>query len=131
MVGRFAGAALLSVVPPSLVLLAAACIAAALLGLSGLSEGAVAGYAVLAIGLFNSIMFPTIFSLASEGLGDRRADGSGIICMAIVGGAIVPLVTGIVADASSLAAALVVPFACYGVIAAFALFCHWRLARGI
>ncbi len=69
-------------------------------------------------------MFPTIFSLASEKLGDRAADGSGIICVAIVGGAVVPVMTGAVADATSLAGALAVPFVCYGIIAAFAVYCR-------
>ncbi|HWH17664.1 MAG TPA: sugar MFS transporter [Allosphingosinicella sp.] len=124
MVGRFIGAAALRIFPPSLVLFAVAAVAAALLAVSGFSEGAVSGYAILAIGLFNSIMFPTIFSLASEDLGDRRADGSGIICMAIVGGAIVPLLTGFVADATSLVGALIVPFVCYWIIAAFAFYCR-------
>lgn len=129
MVGRFIGAAVLRILPPSLVLLGVAAAAAALLATSAFSVGWVSGYAILAIGLFNSIMFPTIFSLASEDLGERRADGSGIICMAIVGGAIIPLATGVVADATSLVGALVVPFLCYGVIAAFALYCSRRPSR--
>lgn len=124
MVGRFIGAGVLRVFPPSLVLFGVAAVAAALLAISGFSQGWVSGYAILAIGLFNSIMFPTIFSLASEDLGERRADGSGIICMAIVGGAVIPLATGFVADATSLIGALVVPFLCYGIIAAFALYCR-------
>jgi len=73
----------------------------------------------LAIGLCNSIMFPTIFSLASERLGDRTADGSGIICMAIVGGAIVPLIGGRMADLTNLKMALLVPALCYAIIVAF------------
>lgn len=124
MVGRFIGAGLLRVFPPSLVLLAAACGAGGLLALSAFGEGAVAGYALLAVGLCNSIMFPTIFSLACEKLGERTADGSGIICMAIVGGAIVPVLTGLAADATSLTVSLIVPFICYGIIAAFALHCR-------
>jgi FHS family L-fucose permease-like MFS transporter len=67
----------------------------------------------------NSIMFPTIFSLAVEGLGGRTAQGSGLLCMAIVGGAVVPLIFGVVADASTLSFALVVPVACYLAIAAY------------
>jgi len=72
----------------------------------------VSGYSLLAIGLCNSIMFPTIFTLASQGLGKRAAEGSGIICMAIVAG-VVPIVTGKAADLSNLKWALVVPAACY------------------
>ena len=55
---------------------------------------------VLAIGLFNSIMFPTIFTLAIDGLGKRTGEGSGVLCMAIVGGAIVPVIHGYFADTS-------------------------------
>ena len=120
MVGRFAGAGLLRRFDPALVLLGAAAGAMTLLLVSGASVGTLAGIALIAVGLMNAIMFPTIFSLACEGLGPRAADGSGIICMAIVGGAIVPLATGLVADAASLRAALAVPLACYAVIAAFA-----------
>jgi FHS family L-fucose permease-like MFS transporter len=80
--------------------------------------------ALIAIGFFNSIMFPTIFSLASEGLGERAAEGSGVLCVAIVGGAIVPLLAGLLADASSLRMALIVPFICYVGIAAFGLYCR-------
>ena len=84
-----------------------------LLIVSANSVGALSGWSLLAIGLFNSIMFPTIFSLASEGLGVRTADGSGILCVAIVGGAIVPLITGSAADWMGLKAALIVPAICY------------------
>ena len=69
--------------------------------------------------LFNSIMFPTIFTLASEGLGKRAAEGSGVICVAIVGGAIVPLVTGHAADLWGLKHALIVPAICYLTILGF------------
>ena len=71
----------------------------------------------------NSIMFPTIFTLASEGLGARAADGSGIICMAIVGGAVIPPLTGRLADVSgSLGFALLLPALCYLVIAAYGVY---------
>ena len=71
------------------------------------------------MGLLNSIMFPTIFSLALEGLGEKTPEASGLLCMAIVGGAIVPVLGGAVADAATLAGALVVPAACYAAIAAY------------
>jgi FHS family L-fucose permease-like MFS transporter len=74
-------------------------------------------------------MFPTIFSLASEGLGKRAAEGSGVICMAIVGGAIVPLITGKTADLWSLNAALSVPAVCYCGILAFGWYAR-RPLRG-
>jgi FHS family L-fucose permease-like MFS transporter len=87
-----------------------------------LSEGAVSGWALLAIGLCNSIMFPTIFSLACEGLGARAADGSGILCVAIVGGAIIPPLTGHLADLFDLRLALLLPAACYALIAAYGVY---------
>ena len=119
--GRFVGAGLLRVVSPGKLLAFVAAAAIALLAISANSSGWVAGWSLLAIGLFNSIMFPTIFSLASEGLGRRAAEGSGLICVAIVGGAIVPPLTGHVADLTSLAFAFVVPALCYAVICAFGL----------
>ena len=125
MVGRFIGAYVLRIVSPGRVLAAVATGAIALLALSALSSGAVAGYALLAIGLCNSIMFPTIFSLASEGLGRRAADGSGIICVAIFGGAVLPPVTGHAADVLGLAMALAVPALCYAVIAGFGIYARW------
>ena len=124
MVGRFIGAGLLRRFAPALVLAGVAAGACLLLALSGLSTGAVAGYALLAVGLMNAIMFPTIFSLACEGLGDRAADGSGLLCMAIVGGALVPLLFGVIADHATLAAALLVPAACYVGIMLFARYCR-------
>jgi len=119
MVGRFIGAYLLRVFSPGKVLASAAAMTILLLLISANSTGLVSGWSLLAIGLFNSIMFPTIFSLASEGLGDRAAEGSGVICMAIVGGAIVPFITGVAADAAGLKMALIVPAICYAMILVF------------
>lgn len=124
MVGRFVGAAVLRKVAPWMVLTAVALVAIVLIGVSATTTGMVSGVALLAVGFFNAIMFPTIFTLASEGLGKRAAEGSGIICMAIVGGAIVPPLTGLVADAATLRMALVVPAVCYVVIALFGRFCR-------
>jgi FHS family L-fucose permease-like MFS transporter len=123
MVGRFIGSAILRVVNPGLVLAMAAMGAIALLMVSTQTSGIVSGYSLLAVGLANAIMFPTIFALACEKLGARASDGSGIINVAIVGGAIIPLLTGILADkTSSLAIAFIIPMICYGIIAAFGLF---------
>lgn len=116
MVGRFIGSALLRLISPTKVLAAAATGAVALLLISGNSVGPASGWALLAIGLMNAIMFPTIFSLACEGLGKRAPEGSGIICMAIVGGAIIPPLTGHMADLVGLHAALTVPALCYVLI---------------
>jgi FHS family L-fucose permease-like MFS transporter len=129
MVGRFVGGYLLRWFAPGKVLACAAATVVALLLISANSTGAVAGWSLIAIGLFNSIMFPTIFTLASEGLGKRAAEGSGVICMAIVGGAIVPLLTGRAADLWSLNAALVVPAVCYCGILAFGWYAR-RPLRG-
>jgi FHS family L-fucose permease-like MFS transporter len=122
MVGRFIGAYLLRVFSPGKVLACAAAGVIALLFISANATGAVSGWALLAIGLFNSIMFPTIFSLACEGLGPRAAEGSGIICVAIVGGAVVPLVTGHAADWVGLKTALIVPAICYAGILSFGVY---------
>jgi FHS family L-fucose permease-like MFS transporter len=122
MVGRFIGAYLLRVFSPGKILACAAAGVIALLCISGNSTGAASGFSLLAIGLFNSIMFPTIFSLASEGLGPRAAEGSGIICVAIVGGAIVPLIMGHTADWVGLKAALLVPAVCYAGILGFGIY---------
>ena len=123
MVGRFVGSAVLRVVAPGRLLALVCAGAITLILISTNSQGTLAGYSLLAIGLMNAIMFPTIFSLACEGLGPRAADGSGIINVAIFGGAVVPLATGFIVDASgSIAAGLLLPAACYAVIATFGWF---------
>ena len=122
LVGRFIGAALLRIVSPGKVLAAAASGAIALIAASVLVQGPASGWTLLAIGLCNSIMFPTIFTLACEGLGRRAAEGSGLICVAIVGGAIIPPLTGLLADIMDLRTALLLPAACYAVIAAYGVY---------
>jgi len=128
MVGRFIGAWLLRLFSPGKVLACAAATVIVLLTVSANTVGNVSGWSLLAIGLFNSIMFPTIFTLASEGLGKRAAEGSGVICVAIVGGAVVPLVTGNAADLWGLKNALIVPAVCYFTILAFGWFARRPLA---
>jgi FHS family L-fucose permease-like MFS transporter len=122
MVGRFIGSYLLRIFSPGKVLAVAAATNITLLLISANATGAVSGWSLLAIGLFNSIMFPTIFTLACEGLGPRAAEASGIICVAIVGGAVVPWITGRVADLTSLKAAMIVPAICYAVICGFGVY---------
>jgi len=119
MIGRFIGAWILQRFSPGKVLACCALMAGGLVMVSSVSAGAVAGWSLIMVGLFNSIMFPTIFSLALEGLGERTPQGAGLLCMGIVGGALVPLLTGIVADATNLGAALWVPVACYLLIVGF------------
>jgi len=123
MIGRFIGSAAMRVISPGKLLACVAVGAITLILVSIGTTGSVSGYSLLAIGLMNSIMFPTIFSLASEKLGPRAADGSGIINVAIFGGAVVPLATGALADLTGhLGLALLLPAACYAVIAAFGVY---------
>lgn len=128
MVGRFIGTVVLRLVSPGKVLAAVAMGSITLIVITANTTGQIAGWSILAVGLMNSIMFPTIFSLASEGLGKRAAEGSGIIAMAIVGGAVIPPLTGLIADASSLRFALLLPAVCYGLIAAYGWFARRPVA---
>lgn len=122
MVGRFIGAYLLRLFSPGKVLAAAATGVLALLFISSHTSGAFSGWSLLAVGLCNSIMFPTIFSLASEGLGSRAASASGLIGVAIVGGAVIPPLTGHTADLIGLKAALLVPALCYAGILSYGIY---------
>ena len=122
MVGRFIGAAVMRKANPSLVLTLCACGAFAMTTVSALSTGQIAAVTILSVGLFNSIMFPTTFALAVDGMGERTPQASGIICLAIVGGAIVPLLTGFAADHVGLSLGLLVPAACYIWIGFYGLF---------
>ncbi|MBN8814135.1 MAG: sugar MFS transporter [Sphingomonas sp.] len=123
MIGRFIGSLVLRLMSPGKVLAAVAVGAIMLIAISTHTTGRTSGYSLLLIGLMNSIMFPTIFTLACEKLGARAADGSGIINVAIFGGAVLPLATGAIADATgSLALALLLPAACYAIIAAFGVY---------
>ncbi len=124
MVGRFAGAAAMRVVAPTKVLAFNAACAALLVTTSIVSTGPAAMWAILSVGLFNSIMFPTIFTLAMRGLGRHTGQGSGILCMAIVGGAVVPVVQGAFADAIGIHAAFFVPILCYAYVAFYAVRGH-------
>jgi FHS family L-fucose permease-like MFS transporter len=75
--------------------------------------GSLAMIAILAVGLCNSIMFPTIFSLALEGLGSKTSQGSGLLCLAIVGGALLPILQGAMADTIGLHLSFIMPAVCY------------------
>jgi FHS family L-fucose permease-like MFS transporter len=121
LVGRFIGFAVMRYVSPgkSLAFNALAVIVLVLAAIFG--KGSLAMWAVLSVGLFNSIMFPTIFSLALHGLGRHTGQGSGILCMAIVGGAIVPFIQGAVADSIGVQSSFFVPAACYAFILYFGL----------
>lgn len=122
LIGRMAGGFLLRLAKPGLLLAGFAGAAILLIVVSANSIGLVAAWSLLAVGLANSIMFPTIFSLAVEGLDAEAPQASGLLCTAIVGGAVIPVVTGLVADMGGLGLALVVPALCYAVIAAFGFY---------
>ena len=113
MIGRFLGAGLLRRFRPGSLLALCATAAAALVTASMLLGGHTAMWAILAVGLFNSIMFPTIFSLGVAELGPLTGNGSGILNMAIVGGAILPVIQGVIADHLGLHHAFVLPVICY------------------
>jgi FHS family L-fucose permease-like MFS transporter len=116
MVGRFAGAYLLNKISPAKLLAINAVGAIALVLISINTTGAVAMWSLLAVGLMNSLMYPTIFTLAVAGLGRHTEEGSGLLCTAIVGGALVPLLFGAIADYSGLRLALLLPVLCYAYI---------------
>ena len=121
MIGRFVGVALMQKIQSSR-LLAFHALAAVLLILTAIfAKGDLAMWSLLAVGLCNSIMFPTIFSLALNGLGSHTGQGSGILCAAIVGGAIIPLVQGMIADNVGLQMALFLPVSCYFYIGFYGL----------
>jgi FHS family L-fucose permease-like MFS transporter len=125
MVGRFIGFAVMRHVSPGKTLVFNAAASIALIMVAMFSHGALAMWAILAVGLCNSIMFPTIFSMALYRLGTHTGQGSGILCMAIVGGAIVPFGQGVLADAFGLQISFLVPAACYLFVLLFGLkFAH-------
>ena len=121
MVGRFAGALIMQKIPANLVLGFNSVMAILLVAIAILSTGKVAMWAILAVGLFNSIMFPTIFSLAIDRLKDATSHGAGVLCLAIVGGAIVPLLQGVLADLVGLQVSFVLPIICYLFIVYYAI----------
>jgi FHS family L-fucose permease-like MFS transporter len=127
MVGRFIGSWVLNRVRPGFVLAGCAACACLLALLSSVSHGESAAVTLIAVGFFNSIMFPTIFALASADLGEETPNASALLCMGIVGGAIIPEIVGAVADASNLATALFVPAVCYVWIAIYGVL----TARGL
>ena len=113
MIGRFVGALLLRRFKPASLLVLCTTAAAALVMTSMILGGHVAMWTILAVGFFNSIMFPTIFTLGVAELGPLTGSGSGILNMAIVGGAILPLIQGVIADHVGLQHAFFVPVVCY------------------
>jgi MFS transporter, FHS family, L-fucose permease len=121
MVGRFIGSAVLQKVKTGRLLAFCAVCSATLVTVSMLTSGNLAMWTMLAVGLFNSIMFPSIFALGIAELGPLTGTGSGLMSMAIVGGAIVPLIQGAIADHSGIHHAFLLPVICYLYILFFAL----------
>jgi FHS family L-fucose permease-like MFS transporter len=119
MVGRFIGFAVMRVVSPGKTLAFNSVAAIVLVLVGTFARGDIAMWAILAVGLCNSIMFPTIFSMALHGLGKHTGQGSGILCMAIVGGALVPFAQGALADSLGVQISFLLPAACYAFILYF------------
>lgn len=116
MIGRFIGAYLTKIMSPGRVLSIFALLAIVLIAISINTVGLVSMWSILAVGLVNSIMFPTIFTLTLEGLGDLKAQASGLLCMAIVGGAIIPFAFGSLIDGFGFKTAFMLTMICYGYI---------------
>ncbi len=113
MVGRFVGSALMAKVSPRRLLAIFATVNALLVLTTMLGHGNVAMVSIIAIGLFNSIMFPTIFALGIERLGPMTSKASSLLIMAIVGGAVIPRLQGMLADHIGLQEAFILPLLCY------------------
>jgi len=119
MLGRFFGAYLTKILAPAKVLGIFASLSIVLILLSINTQDLIAMWSILSVGFFNSIMFPTIFTLTLEGLGNLKAQASGLLCTAIVGGAIIPPMYGFLTDELGFKFALILIIACYGYILYF------------
>ena len=126
MIGRFVGAYLTKIIPPGKVLSIFALLAILMIVISINTQGLLSMWSILAVGLFNSIMFPTIFTLTLEGLGDLKAQASGLLCMAIVGGAIIPFVFGSLIDNFGFKTAFILTLICYGYIMYYGRLKHMK-----
>ncbi|WP_343913013.1 sugar MFS transporter [Aquimarina litoralis] len=127
MIGRFVGSYLTKIMKPGKVLALFASLAIISILISIASSGYIAMWSILAVGLFNSIMFPTIFTLAIDGLGDLKPKASGLLCAAIVGGAIIPPLFGLLTDHVGFKLAFILVICCYGYI----LYYGWIKSRTI
>jgi len=116
MIGRFIGSYLTRIMSPGKVLSIFALSAISLIIISIFTTGLISMWSILAVGLFNSIMFPTIFTLSLEGLGNLKSQASGLLCMAIVGGAVIPFIFGNIIDGFGFKVAFVFTILCYGYI---------------
>jgi len=116
MIGRFIGAYLTKIMDAGKVLSMFASLAILMILISINTQGLISMWSILAVGLFNSIMFPTIFTLTLEGLGELKAQASGLLCMAIVGGAIIPFAFGSLIDGFGFKKAFILTLICYGYV---------------
>lgn len=121
LIGRFIGSYLLTRIAAPKLLVIAAASAAALCMIVVTNQGPIAGFAALSVGLFNSIMFPTIFTITLQRAKVAQAATSGLLCLAIVGGAILPYTVGRIADLASVSLAFALPMLAYVYITGFAL----------
>jgi FHS family L-fucose permease-like MFS transporter len=121
MIGRFFGAAVMRYVQPTAMLAFNGLAAIVLIMVTITSGGDFAMWSILAVGFFNSVMFPTVFTLAIRGLGPLTGQGSGLLCQAIVGGAVLPMLQGAAADAVGIQLSFAIPAFCYSYIIWYAL----------
>jgi len=121
MVGRFIGSAILQKLKPRGVLAVAAACASLLVFVTIALNGRAAMWTILAVGFFNSVMFPIIFTLGIENLGRLTSQGSSILVMAIVGGAVIPVLQGALADTFGIHRAFILPAVCYLYVIYYAL----------
>jgi len=131
MVGRFIGSWLLTKLKTSTVLGSAAVVAGGLVVTSIVTHGHTAMWAIIAVGLFNSVMFPSIFTVGLSGLGPLTSKGSSLMVAAIVGGALIPLAEGHLADLIGVHHAFVIPVVCYVYIAVFGFLGGRRAERDL
>lgn len=122
MIGRLVGSAMMTKIADTKYLAANALLAMVMILVSVSTSGNIAMWSILAVGFFNSIMFPTIFTLAVKGLGSLTSKGSGLVCQGIVGGALVPVIQGVVADSVGIQLSFLVPMLCYVYIGWYALY---------
>lgn len=126
LIGRIAGAALMSRIPAPRMLSFVAALGIVAAAGAALGHGSLSTWLVVLLGLCHSIQFPTIFALAIDGLGDDTKSGSSLVVMSIVGGAIVPALMGLMSDAAGIQAAFAIPVLCYVVVLYFGLRGHRR-----
>ncbi|MEI6860103.1 MAG: sugar MFS transporter [Shewanella sp.] len=121
MIGRFIGALVMQKISASKVLGFNSILAVILVLIATFSSGMLALWAIILVGLCNSIMFPTIFTLALKGLKQHTSQGSGVLCLAIVGGALLPVAQGVIADVAGIQLSFLIPMICFVYIAFYGL----------